>query len=147
MRRHSSATSSWSATWLRRPATRMPPRGTCPGISPPAPSSRAEAQAGGLLRSVQRFDGCDRHQILHGMGELPIERDQRVAVELGQGDVLGVKGVRPPEQAGGLPCDVLKDAVSEQPDPEPAHVVELSLGIPPGHLTAAYCLIEKRQQL
>src|SRR5215470_9587598 len=58
-----------------------------------------------------------------------------------------VKGVGPPEQAGGLPCDILKDAVSEQPDPEPAHIVELSLGIPPGHLTAAYCLIEKRQQL
>ena len=33
------------------------------------------------------------------MGELPIERDQRISMELGQGDVLGVKGVRPPEQA------------------------------------------------
>ena len=32
-------------------------------------------------------------------------------MELGQGHVLGVKGVWPPEQAGGLPCDVLKDAV------------------------------------
>ncbi len=54
------------------------------------------------------------------MGELPVERDQRVGVELGQCHVLGVKGVRPPEQDGGLPCDVLKDAVPEQPDPQPA---------------------------
>ena len=65
----------------------------------------------GLLRSVQRLDGFDRHQVLHGVGELPVERDQRVGVELSQGDVLGVKGVRPAEQAGGLPCDILEDAV------------------------------------
>ena len=101
----------------------------------------------GLLRSVQRLDRCDRHQILHGAGEVPIERDQRVGVQLGQGDVLGVKGVRPPEQAGGFPCDVLEDAVPQQPDPQPAHVVELSLRILPGHLAAAYCLVEKRQHL
>src|SRR5215475_2669394 len=68
-------------------------------------------------------------------------------MELGQGDVLGVKGVGPPEQGGGLPCHVLKYAVPQQPDPQPAHVVELSLGILPGHLTAAYRLVEKRQHL
>ncbi len=65
------------------------------------------------------------------MGELPIEGDQRVGMKLGQSHVLGVKGVRPPEQASGLPCDVLKHAVAEQPDPQPAHVVKLSLGILP----------------
>jgi hypothetical protein len=54
----------------------------------------------GSLRSVQRLDGSDRHQVLHGVGELPVERDQRVGVELGQGGMLGVKGVRPAEQAG-----------------------------------------------
>ena len=64
------------------------------------------------------LDRYDCHQILHGVGELPVECDQRVGMKLGQGDVLGVKGVRPPEQAGGLPCDVLKDAVSEQPHPD-----------------------------
>lgn len=72
----------------------------------------------GLLRSVQRLDRCDRHQILYGVGEVPVERDQRVGVELGQCDVLGVKGVWPPEQAGGLPGDILEDAVPEQPYPE-----------------------------
>jgi hypothetical protein len=65
---------------------------------------------------------------------------QRVGVELGQGDVLGVKGVRPPEQDGGLPHDVLKDAVSEQPDPESAHVVELSLGILPSATFLKGCI-------
>jgi hypothetical protein len=45
----------------------------------------------GLLWSVQGLDGCDRHQILHGTGELLVEGDQRVGMKLGQGDVLGVK--------------------------------------------------------
>jgi len=63
------------------------------------------------------------------MGELPIEGDQSVGLELGQSDVLGVKGVGPSELAGDLPCDILKDAVSEQPNPQPAHVVESSAGI------------------
>jgi hypothetical protein len=49
------------------------------------------------LRSVQRLERCDRDQILHGIGELPIERDQRVGVELSQCDVLGVERIRPPE--------------------------------------------------
>src|SRR5437016_1798127 len=61
----------------------------------------------------------------------------------GQGDVLGVKGVRPAEQAGGLPCDILEDAVSEQPHPQPSHIFELPLGLLPGHLTAADCLIQE----
>ena len=78
---------------------------------------------------------------------MPVERDQRVGMELSQCDVLGGKGIRPPEQDGGLPCDVLKDAVPEQPDPQPAHVLELPLGILPGHLTAAHCLVQKRQHL
>jgi hypothetical protein len=32
------------------------------------------------------------------VGEVPVERDQRVGVELGQCDVLGVIGIGPPEQ-------------------------------------------------
>src|SRR5215467_15717402 len=87
-------------------------------------------------RSVQRLDRRDRHQFLHGMGEMPVEGDQRVGMELGQGHVLGVECVRPPEQDSGLPCDVLEDTIPQQPDPQPAHVVELSLGILPRHLTA-----------
>ncbi len=63
----------------------------------------------GLLRSGQRLDRCDSHQILDGMGELPVERDQSIGLELGQSDVLGVKRVRPPELVGDLPCDVLKE--------------------------------------
>jgi hypothetical protein len=55
------------------------------------------------LGSVEGFDGCDRDQVLHGVGEVPVECDQRVGVELGQCDVLGVEGVGPPEQDGGLP--------------------------------------------
>jgi hypothetical protein len=47
----------------------------------------------GLLRSGQRLDRRDSHQILHGMGELPIERDKSVGLQLGQSVVLGVKRV------------------------------------------------------
>jgi hypothetical protein len=82
-----------------------------------------------------------------GTGELPVERDQRVGGELGQCDVPGVEGAGPAEQDGGLPCDVLQDAVPEQPDPQLAHVLKLPLGILPGHLTAAHGLVQKRQHL
>jgi len=41
----------------------------------------------------------------------------------------------------------LKDEVFLQPDPQPVHVVELSLSILPRQLTAAHCLVEKRQHL
>jgi hypothetical protein len=44
-----------------------------------------------LPRSVQRLDRGDRHQILHGTGELPVQRDQPVGVELGQCHVLGAR--------------------------------------------------------
>jgi hypothetical protein len=81
------------------------------------------------------------------MGELPIERDQSVGLDLGQSDVLGVKHVRPPELAGDLPRDVLKGTVSEQPDPEPAHVAEVSPGVLLSHLAAMNCLVEKRQHV
>ena len=101
----------------------------------------------GLLRSEQRLDRCDSHQIFHGIGELPVERDQSVGLELGQSDVLGVKRVGPAELIGDLPCDDLKLVVFEQPDPHPAHVAEASLGILLGHLTAVYCLVEERQHL
>jgi hypothetical protein len=30
-----------------------------------------------------RLDGCDGHQVLHGIGELPVECDQSVCFELG----------------------------------------------------------------
>src|SRR5260370_23526098 len=55
--------------------------------------------------------------------------------------------VGPPEVVGDLPSDVLKNAVSEQSDPQPAHVVEPSLGILLGHFTVVYCLVEQRQHL
>jgi hypothetical protein len=70
--------------------------------------------AGSVFRSVQRLDGCDRDQVLHGIGEVPVEGDQRVGVQLGQGDVLGVKSVWPPEQGGGFPCDLQNSMQSRE---------------------------------
>jgi hypothetical protein len=72
----------------------------------------------GLLQSEQGLDGCDSHQVLHGIGELPVQRDQSVGLELGQSDVLSVKCVRPAELVGDLPCGILKKivVVFVQPD-------------------------------
>jgi hypothetical protein len=67
----------------------------------------------GAFRSAQRGDGCNGHQLLRVVGELLIERDQRVCLELGQSDVLGDKRVGPPELVGDRPCAGLKDPVSE----------------------------------
>ena len=97
----------------------------------------------------QRLDRCDSHQILHGIGELPVERDQSVGLELGQSYVLGVKRVRPAKLVGDLPCGVLKEVfvVFAQMDPHPARVEEASLSVFLGHLTAVYCLVEERHHL
>jgi uncharacterized Fe-S center protein len=55
--------------------------------------ARGVVNAAECFRSGGCLDGCDTHQILHGMGELPIERDQSVGLELPQCDVLGVERV------------------------------------------------------
>jgi hypothetical protein len=73
-----------------------------------------------FIESGQRFDRRDHHQAIHGAGERRIECDERVGLQLGQCDVLGVERVGPPELVGDLPCDVLKDTVSEQSDPQRA---------------------------
>jgi CPA1 family monovalent cation:H+ antiporter len=99
------------------------------------------------FRSGQRFDGRDHHQALHSVGELRVKRDERVSLELGQRDVLGVKRVGPSELVGDLPRDVLQDTISEQPNPQAAHVVELTIRVLLGHLTMAYCSEEQRQHL
>jgi hypothetical protein len=101
----------------------------------------------GSVRSVEHLDGCDRHQVFHRIGELPVDRDQRVGVGAGSGRRTRRQCVRPPEQDGGLPHDLLEHAVAQQPDPQPSHVAKLSLGILPGHLVAASCLVEQRQHL
>lgn len=87
-------------------------------------------------RSVQRLDGGDRHEVLHSLSESIIECDERVGVELGQGDVLGVEGVDPAELVCDVPCDLLKDTVAEQTNPQPAEVAEL--------LVASFLVISPR---
>jgi hypothetical protein len=59
-----------------------------------------------VTRSVQRLDGCDRDQVLYGLGAVAAEGDPRVGVQLRKGDSLGVEGARPAGQAGGLPRDL-----------------------------------------
>ena len=69
--------------------------------------------------SGQCFDRRDRYQPRHSLRELRVERDERVGLELGQGEVLGLERVGPPELVGDLPRDALKDAVSEQSNRSP----------------------------
>jgi hypothetical protein len=52
-----------------------------------------------------------------------------------------------PSRTAAFQATFLQDAVPEQPDPQPAHVLELALGFRPGHLAAAHCLVQKRQHL
>jgi hypothetical protein len=59
------------------------------------------------FRSGQFLDRRDPHQVLHSVGEFRIERDERVSLELGQGDVLGVKRVWPPELLAPTACELV----------------------------------------
>ena len=50
-----------------------------------SPAQQKRAFAAGVafaarVRSEEGLDGCDAHDILDGMGELPIERDQSVGL-------------------------------------------------------------------
>jgi hypothetical protein len=47
------------------------------------------------------------------VGELRVERDERVSLELGQGDVLGVEGVGPSELVSDLPGEPIAYLVVE----------------------------------
>jgi hypothetical protein len=46
-------------------------------VTVPVSAFAWQGRSHGLLRSVRRLGRCHRHQILHGIGEVPIERDQR----------------------------------------------------------------------
>jgi len=59
---------------------------------------------------------------------VPAEGDQRVGVELGQGDVPGANVVSPPGQAGGLSRDILEECGPAAAGSVAAHILELSLG-------------------
>ena len=66
------------------PVQRRPSRQTAASRPDPTRTTQMSAigwhdRSQGLLRSEQRLDGCDSHQILRGTRELPIERDQSVA--------------------------------------------------------------------
>ena len=52
-----------------------------------------------------------------------------------------------PSRTAAFHATFCRNAVPEQPDPQPAHVLKLPLGFLPGHLTAAHCLVQKREHL
>src|SRR4051812_2290787 len=56
-------------------------------------------------------------------GEFPVRGGQRVRLQLGQCDVLGLVGVRPVQLGGYSPCVVLQYSVAEEPDPQPMDIV------------------------
>ena len=79
------------------------------------------------------------------MREHLIKRDERVRLELSQGDVLGIESVQPSELLGNAPGSALQDAVSEKSNPQSARVGEVPLGVPSGHLLAPHRPVETGQ--
>lgn len=82
-------------------------------------------------------------ETLHGIRQSSVQHDQSVGQKLGERDVLGVDGVGPAELVCDLPRDVLQHAVAEHSTPQRAHVVQLSLRVVLGQLTAAYGSVEE----
>jgi hypothetical protein len=60
----------------------------------------------------------------HDRKDLGVRGGQRIRLQLGQCDVLGLVGVRPAQLGGYSPCVVLQRPVAEEPDPQPTDFVE-----------------------
>ncbi len=76
-----------------------------------------------------------------------VERDERVGLQLGERDVLGVERVGPSQLVGDLPGDGLQYSVTQQSDPQSTHVVEVPLRVLLGELATTGGLVEQRQHL
>ena len=112
----------------------------CRRRSPPRP-------AGLTRRSGQLVDRGHRHEPPGCLGEPVVERDERVGLQPGECDVLGVEGVGPVELVGHVPRHALQHAVAEQPQLQPPHVADGVLGLLLGELAVANRLVEQRQHL
>jgi hypothetical protein len=99
------------------------------------------------VRLGEGLDGRGRHQAAHGRRKLRVQRDERVRLQLRQGDVLRGERVRPVQAVGDRPGDALQNAVAEQPDAQAADVVEDAVRLLPVHLSRAYGLVEVREEL
>ena len=77
-------------------------------------------------------EGLERrncHDLLRNFSKIGIKGDERIGLQLSQGQVLGVKRVRRTELVCDLPRDTLQNSVTQESNPQPADVVELPLGI------------------
>lgn len=57
-----------------------------------------------------------------------VQSDERVSLESGLGNILGVKGVGPPGLLSEFPCDVLEYTISKEAEAQAAHVIKVSFG-------------------
>src|SRR5690606_1789181 len=130
-----SATSS-PARWCAARTTRATRR--------TRPLSALDSPPAGLR---QHLEWCDGHQVLDGAREFVVEGDQGIGLKLGERDVLGDEGVGPSQLLGDPPRHALEPAVTEKPDPQPTHVVELPLRILPRQFALSYGLVERGQHL
>ncbi len=111
---------------------------SCKGWDPSPDPWRSNA-----LDQYSASDGRDRDELGGCTGEPSIVGDQGVCLQPRQGDVFGVERVGPADLISDLPGDLLKDAVSEQPESQPADVRQGIVGSRSGQLTPARALVQQ----
>jgi hypothetical protein len=68
------------------------------------------------LRCSQCLDRCRGHDPFHSARQLGVQGDERVRLQLGECDVLGVVGRGPPQLLGDIPGPTPEHCVAEEAD-------------------------------
>jgi hypothetical protein len=98
-------------------------------------------------RSCQRLDrrrGDDPFDLAHQFG---VEGDERIRLQLGECDVLGVVGLGPPQLVGELPGPTPEDGVAEEADRQRPDAGEPVEGDIRRDLALVHGLVQGRQRL
>jgi hypothetical protein len=141
------ASRSWTGRLARHAARAMaaaapPPAPTaCSRASPSPPRARPSG------RSCQRLDrrrGDDPFDLAHQLG---VEGDERIRLQLGECDVLGVVGLGPPQPVGELPGPTPEDGVAEEADRQRPDAGEPVEGDIRRDLALVHGLVKGRQSL
>ena len=106
-------------------------------------NATAEANRADLERVVRR----DGHNPLGAPSEVCVQRDERVGLELRQGEVLGLEGRRPAEPLRDVPRASPEHAVAEEADRHPSDPVELVTRATGGEVAPLDGLVERGEHL
>jgi uncharacterized membrane protein YccF (DUF307 family) len=110
----------------------------------PTPSRLSSAGRSGSSQRVDRGGGNDS---FHLTRQLCVQRDERVRLQLREGDVLRVVGRRPPQLIRQLPCVAPEHGVAEKPDRQRLDAGEAVDGDVRCELARVYGFVESRERL